>query len=108
VILRGQHQVTQHLIQWEGLDAAAATWEDHDKLQQAFPEFNLEGKVHFNGGGIVTSVVETGNNKSHNRGAEKSITDAIQQGHLTDHGGKKNTRIKITNSRLRDFDWSKV
>jgi len=56
----------------------------------------------------VTSAAETGNNKMHNRGAEESINDAIQQGHLTDHGGRKTTRIKISNSRLRDFDWSKV
>ena len=108
VILRGQHQVTQYLIQWEGLDAAVVTWEDHDKLQQAFSEFNLEDKVHFNGGGIVTSTAETGNNKIHNRGAEESITDAIQPEHLTDHGGRKSRIIKITNYRLKDFDRSKV
>jgi len=56
----------------------------------------------------VTSATETGNNKVHNRGAEELITDAIQQGHLANHGGKKSTRIKITNSRLKDFDCSKV
>nr|KYP42427.1 hypothetical protein KK1_036173 [Cajanus cajan]KYP42432.1 hypothetical protein KK1_036178 [Cajanus cajan] len=59
VILRGQQQIPQYLVQWEGLDAANATWEDHLTLQQAFPDLNLEDKVGLNEGGIVTSAAGT-------------------------------------------------
>ncbi|WVZ07117.1 hypothetical protein V8G54_020463 [Vigna mungo] len=44
-----QSKVPQHLVKWEGLDSHHATWEDQFTLQQAFPDFNLEGKVGLNG-----------------------------------------------------------
>nr|KYP46388.1 hypothetical protein KK1_032037 [Cajanus cajan] len=54
VILRGSKQVTQHLVQWQGLDVSQATWEDHNAITEAFPTFNLEDKVVVKGDGIVT------------------------------------------------------
>nr|KYP34128.1 hypothetical protein KK1_044949 [Cajanus cajan] len=102
VILRGQQQILQYLVQWEGLDAANATWEDHLTLQQDFPDLNLEDKVGLNGGGIVTSAA----------GTEESIEDTAQQGHLAadsnNQGVRRGTRSRITNYRLQDFDWSRV
>ncbi|WVY98353.1 hypothetical protein V8G54_030504 [Vigna mungo] len=66
VILRDLHQVPQHLVQWEGLDSDHATWEDQFTLQQAFRDFNLEGKVGLNGGGIVTHAVGLDHSVAHN------------------------------------------
>nr|KYP41747.1 Retrotransposable element Tf2 [Cajanus cajan] len=54
VILQGQQQIHQKLVQWQGLDDDQATWENTTLLQQAFPDFNLEDKVNLKGGGIVT------------------------------------------------------
>ena len=43
------------LIQWQGLSPLEATWEDVSYMKTEFPNFNLEDKVAFNGGGIDTN-----------------------------------------------------
>nr|KYP60996.1 hypothetical protein KK1_023419 [Cajanus cajan] len=63
VILRGHQHMPQHLVLWEGLDETQATWEYHSALQQPYPAFNLEDKVDFNGGRIVTSAHIEGANE---------------------------------------------
>ncbi|XP_014519802.1 uncharacterized protein LOC106776848 [Vigna radiata var. radiata] len=60
VILRGQQQIPQLLIQWEGMDESEATWEDKDAFIAAYPSFNLEDKVVFKEGGIVMDEKEVG------------------------------------------------
>ncbi|WVY96655.1 hypothetical protein V8G54_028806 [Vigna mungo] len=92
LILRGSHQVPQHLVQWEGIDMDNATWEDQSTLQQVFPDLNLEDKVGLNGGGIVT----------HGAGVEGSNENTTQQ------GIRRGTRNRLTNSRLDDFYWSRT
>lgn len=44
-------------MQWEGLGAEHATWEDHKSLNAAFPELNLEDKVALNWGRIVIKKI---------------------------------------------------
>lgn len=53
VILRGQQQVPQLLISWEGLEKTHATWEDKEAFTRTYPTFNLEDKVVLNVGGNV-------------------------------------------------------
>ncbi|WVZ14156.1 hypothetical protein V8G54_011722 [Vigna mungo] len=54
-IMRGTTKVTQILVQWEGLGEHNATWEDKEDIVESYPSFNLEDKVSFKGGSIVTS-----------------------------------------------------
>ena len=48
-VLRGNKQIQQHLLQWEGLLELQATWEDHFTMAEAFLHFNLGDKVDYNG-----------------------------------------------------------
>ena len=51
-----QHEVErQVLIRWHGKSEEEATWENVDVIQNLFPEFNLEDKVHSLEGSIVRS-----------------------------------------------------
>ncbi|WVY94509.1 hypothetical protein V8G54_033597 [Vigna mungo] len=77
-IMQGNKIVKQFLIQWEGLEESAPTWEDENALRNAYPTFNLEDKVNFKGGGIVTRVEEK-------------------------HGSR---RVRKKNIRLNDYDWA--
>ncbi|XP_077217958.1 uncharacterized protein LOC143852458 [Tasmannia lanceolata] len=43
--------ITEALVQWAGLPTDEATWLDCDDLRKRFPHFNLEDKVHLEGGG---------------------------------------------------------
>src|ERR1044072_5787366 len=43
----------QVLIHWHGKSKDEATWEDTTVIQEQFPDFNLEDKVHALGGSIV-------------------------------------------------------
>ncbi|MCH86988.1 Ty3/gypsy retrotransposon protein, partial [Trifolium medium] len=43
----------QLLIHWKGKNVEEATWEDELMIRSQFPNFDLEDKVHFEGGGIV-------------------------------------------------------
>ncbi|KAM0057208.1 putative nucleotidyltransferase, Ribonuclease H [Helianthus debilis subsp. tardiflorus] len=54
-LLRGSSSVPQCLVQWEGLPASEATWEDNSMLHKSFPAFSLEDKANFKGGGNVVS-----------------------------------------------------
>jgi len=62
VIIRGHQQVPQLLVQWEGLPKEEATWEDQSVFVEAFPTFNLKGKVDFNGREIVIKSMKKGEN----------------------------------------------
>nr|KYP52382.1 Transposon Ty3-I Gag-Pol polyprotein [Cajanus cajan] len=97
VILRGNNQVQQYLlVQWEGLDASHATWEDQTALELAFPNLNLGDKVDSNGGGIVT--------KENDKRVKEAIDIAGDIEHVANEK-RKSGRTKITNSRLHDFVW---
>lgn len=45
-------EVKQLLIHWKGKTMEEATWEEELMLRSQFPKFDLEDKVHFDGGGI--------------------------------------------------------
>ena len=55
VILKGDKNIPQVVVHWEGIDAKHATWEELTYMQQVYPDFNLEDKVDFDGGDNVTS-----------------------------------------------------
>jgi hypothetical protein len=52
---RNNQAATQVLIHWEGLPPADATWEFTDELKLRFPTFNLEDKVGFEGGQLLSA-----------------------------------------------------
>ncbi|MCH79693.1 Ty3/gypsy retrotransposon protein [Trifolium medium] len=53
MLLQGNSQVPQVLIQWGNEENADIQWEDFNDIKNNYPEFNLEDKVEFKGGGIV-------------------------------------------------------
>nr|KYP41303.1 Transposon Ty3-G Gag-Pol polyprotein [Cajanus cajan] len=53
-IMRHSKPVPQILIQWGSLGPSTSTWEDVQEIQDSFPEFNLDDKVAFDGGSIIT------------------------------------------------------
>ncbi|KAJ1428448.1 Retrotransposon gag domain [Sesbania bispinosa] len=78
-------------------------WQPTSSIASAYPDLNLEDKVVSNGGGIVTN--ENG------RRVNEAIDYADERRHVAadnnDHEIRKSARIKITNSRLKDFVWER-
>ncbi|WVZ20703.1 hypothetical protein V8G54_008025 [Vigna mungo] len=52
--LKRSKLVSLVLVQWVGLPATEATWEDIPNFVKAYPDFNLEDKVIIDREGIVT------------------------------------------------------
>ncbi|CAJ1963409.1 unnamed protein product [Sphenostylis stenocarpa] len=73
-------------------------------MTEAFPTFNLEDKVAAKGEGIVTNAnelrVDMGNDKNTEAGASPSGQVAANS---LVAGVRKSERIKITNSRWKDY-----
>lgn len=99
VIVQGQQQVPQKLVQWQGFENEQAIWEDTTTLQQAFLDFNLEDKVNLKGGGIVTRQ-----NRIKESLAEKESEKHVEEWKLR---ARKGSRPKITNPKLKDYHWLK-
>lgn len=57
-VSHGSLVVPQSLIHWEGMSTQEATWEVDSQLKHQFPDFHLEDKVDFNGGGIVIGPMD--------------------------------------------------
>lgn len=83
------------------MDSSQATWENHQILTSVFLDFNLENKVIFNEGGIVTNN-QVGNNA---RRAKESIVELVRRGgHLAsgthiEEMGKGHVSRRLTNVR---------
>jgi hypothetical protein len=45
------------LVHWKELSQADATWESLSDFKLRFPNFNLEDKSHFKGGGVLRTYV---------------------------------------------------
>jgi hypothetical protein len=74
VLLQKGRKLFQVLVKWAGLPHTEATWENQEEQQGNFPNFNLEDKVNFNGGGNV--MIEGQRNIP--------ITNAhVEKGHLS-------------------------
>ena len=99
VVIKGQQQVQQKLVQWQGFEENQATWEDNAALQQAFSDLNLEDKVHFKGGGIVTMKGRAERTLDKEEGEEHVMEEAREL--------RRGARPKIPNSKLKDFYWHK-
>ena len=102
MIIKGSQHVQQHLVQWEDTHKSQSTWEDHNPLQKAYLDFNLENKVVLNGGGIISNFVIVGINELEIEKVrdEHVITNLLYQER------RKSSRNKIINSRLSGYDWS--
>ena len=53
LVKRGNAAIPQVLIQWSGLPAASATWEDYNVLRQRFPRAPAWGQATSSAGGDV-------------------------------------------------------
>lgn len=53
---KGTSTVTQVLVQWSGMPAALATWEDDEALRQHFPAAPAWGQADAQDGGIVSNL----------------------------------------------------
>ncbi|KAL9398033.1 hypothetical protein Peur_006994 [Populus x canadensis] len=55
IVRRGQRNVTEILVQWEGTSRASATWERLFDMKRRFPELNLGDKVSLEGEALLRS-----------------------------------------------------
>ncbi|WVZ04461.1 hypothetical protein V8G54_025267 [Vigna mungo] len=118
-IMRGTTTVTQILIQWEGLGEHDATWEDKEDIVESYSSFNLEDKISFKGGSIVTSgneeeghitkiksKIQREQSQEENRRREKVVN---MQGQVSPPKGadvaEKEKRVRHPNARLRGYLW---
>nr|KYP54676.1 Retrovirus-related Pol polyprotein from transposon 17.6 [Cajanus cajan] len=100
IIMRNSKSIPQVLIQWDSLGSSAATWEDVKEIRESFPQFNLEDKVAFDGGSIVTC---SGNVEERDKEG-KVVT---QRNHVAsdpqDEGLRKSMRQRRENVLWKDF-----
>jgi hypothetical protein len=59
LVKRGNSAIPQVLIQWTGLPATLATWEDYNVLRQRYPQAPAWGQVGSSAGGDVTPSAPT-------------------------------------------------
>ena len=52
-VKQGPQLIEEGLVQWKHLPAEEAAWEPRKKLQEMFPNLDLEDKDPLDGGGIV-------------------------------------------------------
>ncbi|KAF5801058.1 putative chromatin remodeling & transcriptional activation CHROMO-DOMAIN family [Helianthus annuus] len=90
-LFRGSTPIPQYLIQWSGLPATDATWEDKTSLQKSFPNFHLEDKVFLNEGGNV--VPTTSPTKSQEFSPQAAGPNQI----------RKSERAKVLPAKLKDY-----
>jgi hypothetical protein len=77
------------LIQWEGLDPSAATWEDKAEIELIYPNFNLGDKVNFNGGSIARADDSASQTNFH---SDPEVTNV-----------RRSKRNRIPNTRLKGY-----
>ncbi|XP_076901076.1 uncharacterized protein LOC143555399 [Bidens hawaiensis] len=88
-ISKGSQLVSQSVIHWDNLTEAEATWKDNAQLQVQFPNFPLEDKVGFNGGGTVMSPMSQSPNND---------TTKLDPGER-----KKSERVKAQPKKFQDY-----
>jgi hypothetical protein len=89
IIIQGSTPVPQMLIQWEGLDPSAATWEDKAEIELIYPNFNLGDKVNFNGGSIARADDSASQTNFH---SDPEVTNV-----------RRSKRNRIPNTRLKGY-----
>nr|KYP63732.1 Transposon Ty3-G Gag-Pol polyprotein [Cajanus cajan] len=111
-IIRGDQHIAQVLIQWDGLDATQATWEDATVIHKDYPNFYLEDKVDFYGGGNVTRVEESLDKESQekddwvtNEHGETVIQNIQVAKNEEIKAGRKSERTRKPNQMLKEFVW---
>uniref|UniRef100_A0A2N9HQL5 Reverse transcriptase n=1 Tax=Fagus sylvatica TaxID=28930 RepID=A0A2N9HQL5_FAGSY len=57
-VKRGKKRVQEALVQWVGVAAEDATWEQYSDLEHQFPHLNLEDKIRLEGEGNVMTQEE--------------------------------------------------
>jgi hypothetical protein len=85
----------QALIQWSGLPARLATWEDVEALRQRFPEHQLGGKLDLNKGDVSSPGAAT----------EEASADDVTHGSTTEDGPRRSKRERRPNERVQGPDW---
>lgn len=57
LVKKGNNAIPQVLVQWSGLQADSATWEDWYNIKERFPEVEAWGQASIRGGEGVTPPV---------------------------------------------------
>nr|KYP41515.1 hypothetical protein KK1_037100 [Cajanus cajan] len=100
IIMRHSKSIPQVLIQWDSLGPSSATWEDVKEIRESFPHFNLEDKVAFDGGSILTCAENV-----EERDKEGQVV--MQKSHVASHlqakGLRKSVRQRRENALWKDF-----
>ena len=52
-IKQGLKVIQEALVEWEGVSADNATWENFKELKSQFPHLNLEDKIRLQGKGML-------------------------------------------------------
>lgn len=86
LVARGRKTVLQVLVQWSGMDATLATWEDYEAVKQLFPRSPAWRQAGSLGWGDV-----------------RDATTASPGG--TGSGLRRSTRQRGPNSSIRDPQW---
>lgn len=102
-IMHGTTTIPQILVQWQGLGEHDITWEDTNDIVAGYPNFNLEDKVQFKGGSIVTIIDEEEGLEA----GEKTKVSRHNQGHVAaPHGNdveEKGKLVRQPNTRFRGY-----
>jgi len=97
VILKGDKYIPQVLVHWEGIDPEHVPWEEFTYMQQAYPNFNLEDNVDFDGRGNVTSGNSTNTKTVKEMGREKNNEEVSSDAMIV---GKRNNAGRPIHSGL--------
>ena len=60
LVICGKKRIQEALVQWVGVAAEDATWEQYSELAHQFPHLNLEDKIRLEGKGNVMTQEEAG------------------------------------------------
>jgi hypothetical protein len=88
----------QALIQWSGLPASLATWEDVEALRQRFPRAPAWGQAASHQGGNVSNSGAA----AEEAGAEQDVA----HGNTKEDGPRRSTRARRPNTHVQGPAWA--
>jgi hypothetical protein len=97
----------QALIQWSGLPAALASWEDIEALRQCFPRAPAWGQAGSYQGGDVSNTPVVATEQGGKKGdVEPERGHDVAKTEEATHGPKRGTRARRPNMRVQGPEWA--
>jgi hypothetical protein len=107
MLIQGNQTIPQVLIQWGEHEPAEAKWEDFKEVCNHYPDFNLEDKVEFKGGGIVMKERPRRNEDSARGGPTNFFFFFffffLREGPTNLEGIRRGNRTRVLNTRLKGY-----